>query len=191
MTESPSWVAIDTNVFARLRAIDVECSLTSLLVQAHGEIGVGDHQQLAMMDYCQCVRDDLQDHGVTDESTIEFMLAYQGQYSLPRIAKDPVDLKLVVFVKQAERATLVTCDRRLLGLCEEQALKHLCFKAAMNNVHQAVGGLFNDPDYNTAAMFDASPAQVDPFFHYHHNTKCAACDSRNTCPTRKSLPSTT
>lgn len=178
-------LVFDTNFLRNLHKIDKDFSLVDLLCDAYNNrIGVADLQQLRRIDYCICLSDKLQDHNITDEQVISFMLNYKGGINLEHIMDDPVDLKFIVFVKDNISSVFLTCEAKLLQLSKELKLNHWCLKAAIHHLSEHIGGLFGESDYKTEQMFDVNGAS--PFFHYSKNTRCTQC--HDDCPTHKSPP---
>jgi hypothetical protein len=179
-------VVIDTNFFGLLNRIDSDCELIDLICESYSSKGFADQDQLAMMDYCQDLKSKLQHHGVSDEEVSEFIFNYSGKMNLARINEDPVDLKLIVFTKNHGSASFLTCEAKLLELCEEQNIRHSCFKATLHHLDGCVGGIFNDAAYCTNDMFDRNGGH--PFFHYADNRRCDCCDKSGFCVTRTNPP---
>ena len=182
----PVPVVIDTNNVDRVHAVDTTCALADMIVLVFGSFGVGDLQQLARKPHCVDVLRKIKDHGTSDEEAALFVMNYKGHCRLDRIIEDPVDIKLLVFALKYPNSMLVSCDRRLLMLAADLSQKRTCFKAALHKVHVDMGGLFDDPSYTTAEMFDR--AGKDPFFHYTCDTRCLSCDPEGECDTRRSPP---
>ena len=179
-------VVFDTNFFEHLSWIDEGCQLVDLLCYAFEGQGVADHDQLALMDYCRGLATKLAHHAITDEQVMEFIFRYQGGLSLQRIRNDPSDLKLVVCVIKNTGSVFLTNDWLLLRLSDQERLEHWCFKAAIHQLDQKSGGLFNEPDYQTQPMFD-DPGR-HPFFHYGNGKRCPLCDSKNQCLIKSKPP---
>ncbi len=177
-------VVFDTNFLDNLHKINANCDLVDLLCEAYGLEGVADHQQLKQMDYCTCLPDKLAHHNITDEQTALFSLAYRGGLNLERIATDPVDLKLVVYVKDNNSSVFLTCETKLLQLSKELGLNHWCFKAAIHQLSECLGGIFGESEYEFEQMF--AEKGEHPFFHYARNTRCSQC--HDDCSTYKSPP---
>ena len=139
-------LVFDVNFFARLREINPECELHSLISLSFDAIGYGDEQQIQLMNYCECLSNNLRWHNVSDEKALEFVYAYRGTLDLAKIYDDPTDIKLLVFAKQSARSLLLSCDSRLLRLSEDQNVPHHCFKAAIGYANdQWENGIFEDP----------------------------------------------
>lgn len=179
-------VVFDTNFFELLSWIDEDCQLVDLLCDTFEGQGIADHDQLVLMDYCQGLVEKLAHHAITDEQVMEFVFRYQGALSLQRILNDPSDLKLVVCVIKNSGSVFLTNDWRLLSLSDQEHLEHWCFKAAIHQLDQKSGGLFNEQDYQTQSMFDE--AGKHPFFHYENDKRCPLCDSKNQCSTKSKPP---
>lgn len=180
-------VIIDTNFFARLNKVNRDCGLVDLICDLYDGDGIADHGQLAIMDYCTDLSDRLGDHGVSDEEVVEFALGYQGKINLDRIRQDPTDLKFIVFALRSPSAIFLTCEILLLKLSCEQNIKRACFKAAIHALHEGIGGLFDDENYQTARMFDEGEG-LDPFFHYTTLRHCEKCDPTRKCRTQIAPP---
>ncbi|KJV07913.1 hypothetical protein [Methylocucumis oryzae] len=168
-----------------LHKINEDCSLIDLLCDVYSSEGFADHYQLKKMVYCTCLPNKLQDHNITDEQVALFTMSYKGGVNLNHIARDPVDLKLIVFVKNNDASVFLTCEAKLLQLSKELGLSHWCFKAAIHQLSENVGGVFDESEYKTEQMFDING--TDSFFHYSKNTRCAQC--HDNCPTHKLPPS--
>lgn len=177
-------LVIDTNFLAQLNIIDDNCSLVEWLCDAYNRRGIADHQQLRKMLYCTCLPNILQDHAITDEQIALFTMSYKGRINLTHIAKDPTDLKLVVFTKNNDSSIFLTCETKLLQLSKELNLEHWCFKAAIHYLSENIGGIFGESDYRTEQMFDVNG--TNPFFHYVKNTRCSQC--HDNCVTHKKPP---
>ena len=182
----PVPVVIDTNNVDRVHAVDTTCEVIDLIVLVFGTFGVGDLRQLARKPHCVDVLRKIRDHGTSDIEVALFVMNYKGHCSLERIIEDPVDIRLLVFALKYPNSVLVSCDRRLLMLAADCGQRRACFKAALHKVHVDTGGLFGEPGYTTAAMFD--PAGNDPFFHYAYKRRCTSCDHDDGCRTRHSPP---
>ncbi len=177
-------MVFDTNFLGNLHKINADCSLVDFLCDVYGSKGVADHDQLKEMDYCTCLSDKLVHHGITDEQVVLFGMSYQGCINLNHIATDPVDLKLVVFVKDNDLSIFLTCEAKLLQLSKELGLKHWCLKAAIHQLSESIGGIFSESEYQMEQMFDKKGEH--PFFHYAKNTRCSQC--HDSCQTHKSPP---
>jgi hypothetical protein len=177
-------LVIDTNFFGNLHEIDADCGLIDLLCDAYQRCGIADHHQLREMDYCDCLSSKLNHHNISDEQVAKFVMGYKGRICLEHIARDPVDLKLVVFVLHNQSSVFLTCEAKLLQLSQELNLDHSCFKAALHYMSERVGGIFGEKEYQTEKMFDLNGK--NPFFHYCKNTRCSQC--KDFCPTLDSPP---
>lgn len=182
-------VVIDTNFFSLLNRINSDCELIELICDAYSGKGFADHDQLKEMDYCQDLRSKLAHHEISDEQVSEFIFNYSGKMNLACINEDPVDLKLIVFTKNHNGAHFLTCETKLLELCEEQVIRHACFKAALHRLSDCIGGIFNDAAYTTNDMFERDGGH--PFFHYTSNHQCHRCDKSGFCVTKSSPPTLT
>lgn len=180
-------VVIDTCNIDRLHQIDQQCDLIDFIVATFGDFGVGDVAQLRRKTKCPHLANVLADHGTSDGEVAAFVGGYSGSCALHRIIEDPADIRLLVCALKYPSSMLVSCDRRLLMIAAEQGQRRACFKAAIHQVDQSVGGLFVDKSFGMSAMFDAAGA--DPYFHYPRNTRCSGCDPKSTCNTRQSPPS--
>jgi hypothetical protein len=158
--------------------------LVDFLCDVYDSKGVADHQQLKKMDYCTCLTNKLAHHDITDEQVIAFVMDYRGHLNLEHIASDPIDLKLVVFVKDNDLSVFLTCDAKLLQLSKELGLKHWCLKAAIHQLSESLGGIFGESEYEFEQMF--AEKGEHPFFHYAKNTRCSQC--HDNCQTHKSPP---
>ncbi len=184
---------IDTNFIQRAYKVDPSCDLLELICDAYSAQGIVDHAQVAKISYCDNLTERFADHRVTDEQVAEFMLSYQGQFKLDRVVRDPVDLKLVVFAMQhIENCTFLTCEARLLELSEQQGIGRACFKAALHQLDEQIGGLFDGATYQTDAMFipleDIETSRRDPFFHYSLALRCPPCHPSSHCKTHRKPP---
>ncbi|HOW75531.1 MAG TPA: hypothetical protein P5102_05535 [Candidatus Competibacteraceae bacterium] len=179
-------VVFDTNFFEFLSWIDEDCQLVDWLCEIFAGHGIADHDQLALMNYCRGLAGKLAHHDITDEQVAEFIFRYQGALSLQCILQDPSDLKLVVYVIKNQGAVFLTNDRMLLRLSDQEGLEHWCFKAVIHQLDLRIGGLFNEPDYQTQLMFDQTGKH--PFFHYENGKHCPLCDSKNQCLTKSKPP---
>ena len=177
------YVVFDTNFFEYLKWIDGNCELVELIINSYGNMGIADHPQLLIMDYCKNLPQQLNNHGITDEQVAIFTMSYRGSISIQRIKRDPTDLKLIIFAIDNPSSIFLTCETGLLALAEDQKVRHACFKAAAHELDTLVGGLFGDPTYKTASMFE--PGGCHPFFHYKNATRCPQCDAAGKCKTRR------
>lgn len=177
-------LVIDTNFLGNLHKIDEDCNLVDLLCDVYNRKGVSDHKQLKKLYYCTHLPNRLKDHSITDEQVLSFMLEYAGKIHLEHIARDPADLKLIVFTKNSNSSVFLTCEAKLLQLSKELKLYHWCFKAAIHYLSENIGGIFYESEYKTEQMFDKNG--TNPFLHYSKDTRCTQC--HDNCPTYKSPP---
>jgi len=177
-------VVFDTNFLGNLHKVNADCGLVDFLCDLYDSKGIADHQQLKDMDYCNCLTNKLTHHGITDEQVLAFIINYRGNTNLEHIASDPVDLRLIVFVKENGVSVFLTCEAKLLQLSKELGLNHWCFKAAIHQLDTQFGGIFSESGFDFKQMFDAKG--VHPFFHYAKNTRCSQC--HDNCQTHKAPP---
>ena len=178
-------VVFDTNFLGNLHKVNADFSLVDFLCDIYDGKGVADHQQLNKRAYLTCLTNKLVHHDITDEQVAMFGMSYQGRVNLNHIATDPVDLKLVVFVKDHDLSIFLTCEAKLLQLSKELGLNHWCLKAAIHQLSESFGGIFSDSEYEFEQMF-AEKGELHPFFHYARNTRCPQC--HDNCSTYKTPP---
>lgn len=178
-------LVFDTNFFGWLNKVDENCNMVEFLHDVYKtKNGIADLPQLKQMDYCTFLPEKLAHHEITDEKVSTFISCYKGKLDLNRIAKDPADLKLIVFVKENELSVFLTCEFNLLRLSNELGLKHWCMKASIHQLSESIGGIFGENEYKTEQMFIEEGS--DPFFHYAKDSRCSQC--HDNCPTHKSPP---
>nr|VFK15021.1 MAG: hypothetical protein BECKLFY1418C_GA0070996_101234 [Candidatus Kentron sp. LFY] len=181
---------VDTNFFSWLRRVDRDCGLIEFVLDHFGPMAFADREQLEKMGYCQEVKALFTDHGISDESAMDWM-DWIG-YVQPKIAKrllqhaisdDLVDVKLLQCAMGVENPTLLTNDKWLLGVADEIPIPHFCFKGALFEVDAGLDGtILTDPDYQTEQMEEPGS---DPFFHYGNDKNCPKCDRDHRCPCRR------
>jgi len=178
---------VDVNFFEFLKWIDSDCSLTEFIIERFGPSAVGDRVQLQRMDYCESMKTLFSDHGISDEELMAWIMDTKPQIAeilrKHLIVDDLVDAKLLRYAVREDNATLLACDAKLLIMAEKLEVPHYCFKAALAETDTFMnGGIFDDPDYQTAKM---ERGGEHPFFHYGNDKHCPRCDVGCQCRHRK------
>ena len=185
-------VVVDVNVLRWVHLVDEGCTdLLDFITETHGpDRALGDHEQLAKHHDCGAkALGVLEDHGVSDDEVVDWMMGLSPEASNALIwtQDDPVDCRLLRAASWEKNVTLISCDYGVLRACSELGVEHLCFKAALARTDKELGGgIFDGDDYDTDQMW--SPEGRDTVFYYPHARKCPPCDPDKRCECHLEVP---